>query len=347
MREEDQFVYPSEYGRIRDLVATAHAQVESVGAILVAIGEREAWSIYVNRTTIEDISGRTQLALSDRVLGSFNTLLGSHGTFNPESVSKNRGRVYWWNALDGSWIRYGRDGLTEISEYKMRNWFAEIGDLMVTKYQTAELPLAISEFDNFNKELITFQDHSTLPATFRDYATYKGMLFSETDVRWKSAHSFQPEMMGKMNNQIVMFKNGSPFLYENPAALYSTFFGTKYDVLWEPVFNDDMDMMKVWNSYAIIATDKWSLERIWSEYRGLKNKQQSSVVLSQLKEKEDNYFTSINRDENTPAKANPGIEGNAMRSKAIRVLMKLDPSVTHLSLLHYADATPIESKKNP
>lgn len=347
VREEDQFIYPSEYGRIRDLVNTANAQVESVGAILLAIGEREAWSIYVNRTTLEDLSGRTQVALSDDVLGSYNTLLGSHGTLNPESVSKSRGRVYWWNALDGSWVRYGRDGITEISEYKMRNWFSELSDLLIDKYQSDEKPHVISEFDPFNRQLIVFQDHSTLPGTFRGYANYKGAMFSEDDTRWKSCHNLTPEMMGKVNNQVIMFKNGGVFRFEK-GETYSTFFGQKYNVMWEPVFNDTPALKKVWHALALVATDGWSVERILSEYRGQRSKQQTSIPMTSFDEREDNYYAAIKRNINTPNKVNPIIEGDAMRSKAIQVLMQMDPSIDNrLSLLHYVMAETADSPKNP
>lgn len=346
MREEDQFVYPSEYGRIRDMVNTSNAQVESVGAILLVIGERETWSVYVNRTTLEDLSGRSQVSLSDDVLGSFNTLLGSHGTLNPESVSKNRGNVWYWDAIDGSWIRYGRDGLTEISSYKMRNWFSELGDLMITKYQTDEIPLALAEYDKFNDELVTYQNHSTLPATFRGYENYKGTLFSENDTRWKSCHNFTPEMMGKMNKQLIMFKAGAPYLYEK-AATHSTFFGVKYDVMWEPVCNDNPQFKKAWSAFGVTATNRWSVERILSEYRGLKAKQETSIAITTFEEREDNYYVAIPRDENTPNIGSPRINGNQMKSKAIQVLMKLDPAVTYLSLLHYVSAQLSDSPKNP
>jgi len=347
MREEDLFVYPSEYGRIRAIVNTSNAQVESVGAILLVIGERQTWSTYVNRTTLEDLSGRSQVSLSEDVLGSFNTLLGDHGTLNPESICKQRGRVWFWDAIDGAWIRYGRDGLTEISKYKMRNWFSELGDLMITKYQTSEKPIALAEFDKFNDELITFQDHSTLPSTFRGYANYKGSLFSEEDKRWKSCHNFLPEMMSKMNKQVLMFKDGSPFLYEKGEG-YSEFFGTKYEVMWEPVFNDNAHLKKKWQAFANVATDKWSVERILSEYRGLKAKQETRIKLNKFAEREDNFYAEIQRDINTP---NGGVraivEGYMMRSKAIQVLMQLDPAVVHLSLLHYVMAEVTDSPKNP
>jgi hypothetical protein len=344
-REEDQKIFPSEYGRIRELVNTANAQVESVGSIFLAIGERETFSIYVNRTTLEDLSGNTQVALSNRILGSYNTLLGSHGTLNPESVSVDRGRVYFWDAIDGVWVRYGRDGLTEISFYKMRNWFRELSQLLINEYGDT-VPVVISEFDPYNEELITFINHSSLPETFRDYATYKGAVFSEEDIRWKSVHSYAPEMFAKITNQLLSFVGGRLFIHEANET-HSTFYGTKYDVYIEPVFNEVPKNMKSWQNLAVVATQGWSADRLLSEYRGAKTKQQSSIALSQFTLKEDGYYASIPNNINTPVVSSPKINGDKMRSKALRCLMKLDPSVVTLSLLHYVEAGVIDSPKNP
>jgi hypothetical protein len=342
-QDQDQEIYPSEYGRIRDLINTSNAQVESVGSILLALGEKEAWSIYVNRTTLEDLSGRTQVALSDKVLGSYNTLLGGHGTMNPESVSKFRGNVYYWNALDGSWIRYGRDGLTEISEYKMRNWFKELGDLVISEYATDEKPKVISEFDVFNNELVTFINHSNLPETFRGYDTYKGSIFSEDGRGWKFVHSYEPEMFAKICNVLLSFKEGSIYKHE-AGEDHSTFYGTKYDVEIEPVFSKNGFDVKNWQALATVSTHKWSAERILSEFRGSKSKQQTSIPLSGFDEREDSYYAAIPMDQNSTGGK---INGMKMKSKAIQVLLKLDPSVVSLSLIHYVSALQTDSPKNP
>lgn len=345
-QDDDQFIYPSEYGRIRDLVNTANAQVESVGSIMLAIGERETWSIYINRQTLEDLSGRSQVAEADQVLGSFNTLLGGYGTLNPESVCREKGRVYFWCELEGAWIRYGRDGLTEISTYKMRNWFREIGLLITDAYQSSDIPKAICEFDTYNEELVTFIDHSSLPEEFRGYSKYKGCVFSEDDVRWKQVHSYEPEMFGKVGALLISFKNGGLYLHEKGTG-YNTFYGVKQDVQWEPVFNDNPQYKKSWQAIANLSTHKWSVERILSEFRGDKQKQQSRININQFSEKEDMYFAAIPNNLNTPNVSNPIIEGDKMRSKAIQVLMQLDQTVVTKSLLHYVYAETIDSPKNP
>jgi hypothetical protein len=343
MRDEDQYIYPSEYGRIMDMVNTSNAQVESTGSILLAIGQRETWSIYVNRTTLEDLSGRTQVSISDKVLGAFNVLLGSRGTLNPESVSKYRGRVYFWDVLNGVWCRYGRDGITDISSYKMRNWFKELADIIDDAYQTTTPPRVISGFDSFNDELITLIDHSSLPAEFRGYSSYKGSLFSEEDTRWKACHDFTPEFMGRINNQLVMFKAGGVFLYENDPSSFSTFFGQKFDVMYEPVFTGMVQTIN-YNAIAILSSHKWSAERILSEYRGSKQKQQTRIPLTSFKEKEDTFWASLNRDVTSMGGL---LNGRPMKSRAIQALLKLDPSVNILSLLHYVAIEQHDSPKNP
>jgi hypothetical protein len=343
MRDEDQYIYPSEYGRIRDLVNTNNAQVESVGSVLLAIGEREAWSIYVNRTTAEDLSGRTQVLLSDRVLGSFNTLLGSLGTFNPESVTRQEGRVYWWCTLLGSWARYGRDGLTKISDYKMRTWFKQISDTLLSKYTDADTPRVISGFDPFNEELVTRIDHTSLPDEFRGYADYKGSLFSESDKRWKSCHTYDPEIFAKIGNRLLLFKDGDVFIHEEGAD-YRTFFGFVQPVKIEPVFNPFMKDMKVWQALTVIATHAWEIERVLSEYRGDKTVQQSRIPLSQVKDKEDTYYAPFFRDENSQGSL---YKGDRMRSKAIKTLLVLGPDVVTRTLLHYVQAEFHSSPKTP
>lgn len=343
---QNQFIYPSEYGRIRNLVNTANAQVESVGSILLAIGEREAWSIYVNRTTLEDLSGNTQVLISDEVLGSHNTLLGSHGTLNPESVSRYRGNVYWWDALNGSWIRYGRDGLTAISDYKKRNWFKELGSLLLPKYMTNEKPRVISEFDPFNMELVTFMDHSELPSTFRGYSEYKGDTFSENDKRWKMCHSYTPEMFAKLNNDLYAFNGGLIYKLE-AGSDYLYFFGDKKSSKIEPVLNINATDVKHWRGIVLVSTDKWSVDRILSEYRGQKNLIQSSITLDQFEVREDSYWAAIRQNVNTPNVSNPIVEGKDVRCKAIQVLLTLDPAVDYMSLLHYVFGEYTESVKNP
>jgi len=351
-REQNQFIYPGEYGRIRALVNTSNAQVESVGNVLVVIGEDESWSVYVNRTTLEDLSGRSQVSISDKVLGSFNTLLGSHGTLNPESVSKDSGRVIWWNAKRGVWVRYSRDGLTEFSKYGMKNWFKDLSDLLINYYYSGTAPKVISSFDDYHEEWIMRFDHANLPASFKGYTSYKCPSFSErpADKAWKPFFDYAPDIFASMDNEVYSIVGATVYIHE-AGADFGSIYGVKKDSYVEPVANVEERKNKVWRNVMVESSDKWEFPSIKGDWRSNSATQQESrILLANVEKKEDTYFAVIQRDMNTPNAASTQAaiaQGEAMRSKALTMLMKLDPSVDYLSVLNFIIVTYDDSPLNP
>lgn len=348
--DENQFIYPQEYGRIRALVNTNNAQVESVGNIMLAIGEIEAWSIYVNRTSIEDLSGRTQVSLSDQVLGSYNTLLGSFGTMNPDSVARRNGRVMWWSQRNSCWARYSRDGTTNVSEYKMLTWFRQIGDIITPTYAGTPAKV-IAVYDNIHKEWLTLINHSSMPSTFRNYDAYKNVVFSELNKRWKMAQDFESaDFYTYIGNDIYTIVGTTVTVHER-GTTYGNFLGVDKPSQWEPVANVDQRDSKTWGAVEVIATDKWSAEHIRGDWRSNgKVQQDSKIQLSQFEFKEDRYVSAVYNDRNTPNAISEDaaiINGNTMRSRAITIFFQLDRSVNYLSLFNYAQIRAIDSPKNP
>lgn len=349
--ERNQFIYPAEYGRIRALVNTSNAQVESVGNILLVIGEQESWSVYVNRTTLEDLSGRSQVSISDKVLGSFNTLLGSHGTLNPESVSKESGMVLWWNAKRGVWLRYSRDGLTEISKYGMKNWFKDLGDLLIQYYYTGTAPKVISVFDDYHEEWITVIDHSTLPETFKGYSSYKCASFAErnADKRWKTIWDYNPHVFASMDNEVYSIIGSQIHIHEQGAD-FGSIYGVKKDTMLELVANPEYRKNKTWRSVALISSDKWSFPAIKGDWKSNSaTQQQTEILLDQLRELEGTFWFNMPRDGNTPNAASfedGVVKGYSMRSKTLLLQLKLNPAVDYLSLLHWLNVSYDDSEKN-
>jgi hypothetical protein len=341
--DRDQFIYPAEYGRIRALVNISHAQVESVGNILLAIGESETWSIYVNRTVLEDLSGRQQIALSDRVLGSFNTLLGSHGTLNPESISLERGRLIYWDQKAGSWIRYAQDGLTEISsKYKMKNWFKDLSIIIAGINAASDTPVKIiSTWDNYHDRWLMYLDHVDLPGTFKGYSVYKCISFHEetpTGPRWKEFFDFAAEGFESLDNEVYSMTTGKIHIHEADEDNFSTFYGVKKDCEIELIANPSFRKKKVWQAQGHIASDKWSLPSIKGDWKSNGATIQGTYInLDDLTDKEDMFWADIMRDVNTANKTGDDakINGDVMRSKALLVRLKLNPAVTYLSVFNW------------
>lgn len=349
--ERNQYIYPAEYGRIRCMVNTSNAQVESVGNVLLVIGEAESWSVYVNRTTLEDLSGRSQVSISDKVLGSYNTLLGSHGTLNPESMSKESGMVLWWNAKRGIWVRYSRDGLTEVSKYGMKNWFKDLGDLLIQYYYSGTAPKVISVFDDYHEEWLTYINHSSLPGSFKGYSSYKCASFAErnADKRWKSIWDYSPDLFASMDNEVYSIV-GSTIQIHEQGADFGSIYGVKKDTILELVANPEYRKNKTWRAVALTTSDKWEFTSIKGDWKSNSGtRQQTEILLAQLQAREDTYWAWIRRDGNSPNSATfeeGVVKGNSMRSKTLLLQIKLDPTIDYLSLFHWLNVSYDDSEKN-
>lgn len=108
-------------GPIRKLVLTSKTQ--QYGTVMLAIGEHETATMYLGESRLLDNENEVITATSGDVIGTVNTLRGSYGTTNPESVVENDGRVYWVDAKKGEVVRYNLNGLTSISDNKNKELF--------------------------------------------------------------------------------------------------------------------------------------------------------------------------------------------------------------------------------
>lgn len=120
---------PFELNGVQKLVLTS--KVQSEGTVMLAVGVNETSSLYLGESQIFDASGDSFIAKSTGVIGQVNTLRGSYGTVNPESVFGWQGAVYWFDANKGEVIRYDNNGLFPISDYKMSKYFVKLGEAVL------------------------------------------------------------------------------------------------------------------------------------------------------------------------------------------------------------------------
>lgn len=109
-------------GKLRKLILTSKTQ--STGTVLLALSENETTSIYLGEQQLQGASDGSQfLAVSNNVIGTKNTLQGSFGTINPESVVASEGNAYWYDAKNATAVKYTNQGLVPIGDVKMKTFF--------------------------------------------------------------------------------------------------------------------------------------------------------------------------------------------------------------------------------
>jgi hypothetical protein len=91
---------------------------------LIVFQESKVNNILIDKDIIFTAEGDAQVTASDQVLGQVVAYTGNYGIGkNPESFAVYAGRKYFADKNNGSALRLSRDGITEISNYGMRDYF--------------------------------------------------------------------------------------------------------------------------------------------------------------------------------------------------------------------------------
>lgn len=115
----NETLLPSELVAINKLQLAS--KTESIGTVMLAIGEVNTASIYIGESQLVGSSSNADLVIDSNVVGSVNILQGGYGTKHPETVVERGGSVYWYDANKAEVIRYGRNGITPISQNKYKS----------------------------------------------------------------------------------------------------------------------------------------------------------------------------------------------------------------------------------
>lgn len=105
---------PVEMSAISRLIRAS--KVQEQGTIVLAIGESDTVSIYLEEYHWFDNNGNVTASLTDRFIGQVNPLKGGYGTRFPESAFQWEGDVTFFDHMKAAWVRYDQSGLTPISE---------------------------------------------------------------------------------------------------------------------------------------------------------------------------------------------------------------------------------------
>jgi len=259
-----------EYGSIQKL----HARDTD----LIALCEDRIVKILANKDALFNADGNPQLTATNRVLGQaiIPATFGAYGiSKNPESFVDFTYRAYFTDKNRGKVLRLSMDGLTEISEYGMKDYFKD--------NLAAETGLILGTYDT-NKGLynLTFENEADTVS------------FSEGVRGWTSRKSFIPEAGVSLNNMYYTFKNGKLYKHYNSSDNRNTFYGTTTNPEVTLILNDSPANIKNFRTLNYKGDSGWTASSILTE------KQDGAI--SSFINKEDiyyNYISGVTEDTNT------------------------------------------------
>ena len=163
---------------------------------MLIIQEDKTSKILIDKDAIYTAEGQPLQATSNVVLGNTVAYLGEYGTINPESFCSYAGRKYWVDKNRGSVLRLSRDGITEVSNYGMKDFFRD---------NLKDTTLAVGSFDTYKKHyIISLQGVNMNNDQDKKYYTLN---FDDRINGWVTFYTFKPAFGGSLNGQYYTIKN--------------------------------------------------------------------------------------------------------------------------------------------
>jgi len=212
----------------------------------------------VNRALIDKDAIYTQEGLpvqttSNVVIGAIQPYAGEFGIAkNPESFAVYGYRKYFTDAAQGSVLRLSRDGITEISNYGMYDFFRD-------QFGILEAGKAIGGYDIYNKAYVLSLQTSTSQSPIT-------VTFDEQVKGWTSTLSYIPRQMFSIQNNFFSTKSGSLYKhyveFNNSGAVLprANFYGVQYDSTVTSILNTNPSLIKTFKTVNYEGNFNWSME---------------------------------------------------------------------------------------
>ena len=107
---------------------------------LMVFQEDKVSRALIDKSAIYSAQGDATVTSSDLVIGQVTPYAGEYGiSKNPESFAQKGYRIYFADQSRGAVMRLSRDGITEISDYGMRDYFRDAFSPITSNYNLSDL----------------------------------------------------------------------------------------------------------------------------------------------------------------------------------------------------------------
>ena len=201
---------------------------------MVVFCEDKTLKVLVDKSALFNADGKSQLLVTEKVLGAVTPFVGDYGiSTNPESFANFGYRVYYTDKRKGAVLRLSGDGITNIAERGMINYF---------KKNLRDTNVLIGSYDE-NKDLYNITLKYLTPTLNTTVS------FSESVGGWSSFKSFIPENGNSLNGVYYTFYNGELWKHGSN-VLRNTYYGVFTASKVKFILNGSPDVVKVFKTLS-------------------------------------------------------------------------------------------------
>jgi hypothetical protein len=202
---------------------------------LLTLCEDKCFRILANKDALYNADGSINVTANNNVLGQAIPYAGEFGIAkNPESFALYGFRAYFTDKARGAVLRLSMDGLTEISEKGMSDYFQD-------------------ELSSATGNLIGSYDEST--STYNIKLDSEQVSFKESVDGWTTRLSYTPEFAVSLNNNYYSYDNGELYIHTNTTR--ANFFGVQESTTVSTIINDTPSRIKNFKTISYEGDAGW------------------------------------------------------------------------------------------
>jgi hypothetical protein len=259
---------------------------------LIVFQERKVNRALIDKDAIYTQEGMPIQTTSNVVIGQIQPYAGDFGiSRNPESFAVYGYQKYFTDANKGAVLRLSMDGLTEISNYGMYDFFRD-------QLSSINGGFAIGGYDVYNKcYTLSIQPNSASNG-------YKTLSFDEQVKGWTSFYDYKPLQMFSIRNNFFTTNNGSLYKHYQNNIPRGNFYDQQYNSSIETIFNDNPSLVKSFKTINYEGSGNWEMATFETDQDTASSilkfttpttlqEMQDSLLRHEFKKKDGKYFANI------------------------------------------------------
>ena len=248
----------------------------------------------IDKDAIYSAEGQPMTTSGMQVIGQVQAYAGNYGIgTNPESFATYGYRKYFVDRNRNAVLRLSQDGITEISEYGMIDFFRD------NLSQIGNNGFISGFWDMHNKQYVV----SIQPANTQEYKT---LSFDEDVNGWTSFFSYKPNWGDSLRNNFYTFKNGNIWQHYSNNSNWGSFYGFENDSSVDLVFNPNVSTIKTFKTINYEGSEGWEMEYLYTDTdtsasisKSITNQVftledlEKQLFINSFKRKESKYFCNL------------------------------------------------------
>jgi len=233
---------------------------------LIVFQEAKVSRALIDKDAIYTAEGGGTITNVNTTIGTMQPYAGNFGiSRDPGSFAVYGYRKYFTDKDRNAVLRLSMDGLTEISNYGMSDYFRD----EFARIDILSVPgNIVGGWDVYNKQYV-LSTQANIVYTNNEYNT---LSFDESVLGFTSFFTYKPDQVFSLKNGFYSLKNGTLWKHYQSSVIRGSFYGdsdyntTKTSISF--VFNPEVSLSKVFKTINYEGSNGWKVESFQSDPTG-------------------------------------------------------------------------------